>query len=196
MEFVRTKKVIVSNPESKVIVGTIDIIKAVCMTVRSLTGAAEPFNHLFEWAVFRRNSIVVGKSNNLSNLEGKVFSKLLYEFHCGERIGAVAVSDEPEVLRQFCESLKCHTHSEDAGTCSTIIRHLVADDGAGGGIHDKPDIGFDAADFDVGFICCENISLFVGIQVNKGLDADGGGLTVVGDLLMGDADVIQVFESL
>ena len=100
--FVWTKEVIVSNPESKVIVGTVDVVETVCVTVRSLIGAIEPLNHLFKWAVFCRNSIVVGKSNNLSNFECKVFPKLSYEFHCGERIGTVTVSDELKVFRQFC----------------------------------------------------------------------------------------------
>ena len=100
--FVWTKEVIVSNPESKVIVGTVDVVKAVCVTVSSLIGAVEPLKQLLEWAVFCRNSIVVGKSNHLSDLEGKVFPELLYKFHCCERIGTVAVSDELEVFRQFC----------------------------------------------------------------------------------------------
>lgn len=96
---VRTEKVIISNPERKVIVGAVDVVKAVCMTVRSLIGAVEPFDHLFEWAVFRRNSIVVGKSNNLSDSECKVFSKLLHEFHGSKRICTVAVSNELKVFR-------------------------------------------------------------------------------------------------
>ncbi len=119
--FVWTKEVIVSDPESKVIVGTVDVVKTVRVTVRSLIGTVQSLNHLFEGAVFRRNSIVVGKPNHLSNLEGKVFPKLLYEFHCSERIGAVAVSDELEVFRQLCKSLKCHTHCQNAGTYPTII---------------------------------------------------------------------------
>ncbi len=41
-----------------------------------------------------------------------------------------------------------------------------------------------------------NVPFFVRIEINKGLDADGGDLTVDGNLLVGDADVIQVFESL
>ena len=67
---------------------------------------------------------------------------------------------------------------------------MVSDDGAGGSIHDKPDIGFNTTDFYVGFISTEDISLFIGILVDKGLNADGGSLAVVGYLLMGDADVI------
>ena len=68
--------------------------------------------------------------------------------------------------------------------------------GTTGSIHNKPDVCFNSTDFYVGFISSKDIPFFVGIQVNKGPDADGGGLTVVGDLLVGDADVIQVFKSL
>lgn len=78
----------------------------------------------------------------------------------------------------------------------SVVWHLVVDDGADGGVHDKPDIGFDATDFAVGFIRSENISPFVGILVDKGFNADGGSLAVVSDLLVGDADVIQVPQSL
>ena len=194
--FMGPEEVVISNPERKVVVGTVDVIEAVCMSVRSLIGAVEPFDHLFEWAVFCRNSIVVGKSNDLSDLKGKIFPELLCEFHCSERIGTVAVSDELKVLRQFCKSLESHTHGKDAGTDTTVIGYLVADDGTGCSIHDKPDIGFETADFYGGFIGSKDLSFFVRILVNKGLDADGSGLAVVGDLLVGDADVIQVLECL
>ena len=65
--FMGPEEVVISNPERKVIVGAVDVIEAVCMPVRSLIGAVEPFDHLFEWAVLCRNSIVVGKSNDLSD---------------------------------------------------------------------------------------------------------------------------------
>ena len=52
-------------------------------------------------------------------------------------------------------------------------------------------MSFQTADFDVGFIGDESISFSVGILISKGFDADSSGLTVVGDLLMGDADVIE-----
>ena len=194
--FMRPEKVVVSNPEHKVIVGAVDVVKAVCMTVRSLIGAVEPLDHLFEWSVFFRNSIVVGKSNHLSDFESKVFPELLYEFHCGERIGAVTVSDELKVFGQLGKSPECHAHGEDAWADTTIIGYLVADNGTGCGIHDKPDVCFETADFYVGFIGSKDSSFFVRILVNKGLDAAGSGLTVVGDLLVGDTDVIQIFECL
>ena len=186
----RTQEVIVSNPESKVIVGAVDVVKSVCVTVRGFVGAVSPFNHLFEWAVFRRNSIVVGKSDDLGDFESKVFAKLLYEFHCSERICTVTIGNELKVFRKLCESQECHTYGEDAGTNTPGIGYLIADDGACGRIHDEPDIGFDATDFNVGFVSGENLSFFVRVLVNKGFDTDSGGLAVVGYLLVGDADVV------
>ena len=73
---------------------------------------------------------------------------------------------------------------------------LIPDNGTGCGIHNEPDIGFDAAGLDIGFIGSEHRPFFVGILIDERLDADSGGLAVVGDLLMGDADVIQVFQGL
>ena len=191
--FMWAKEVIVSNPEGKVIVGTVDVIETVCVTVRSLIGAVQSLNHLFERAVFRRNSIVVGKSNYLSDFEGKVFSKLLYEFHCSEWVSTVSICNELKILRQFYDPLECHTHGQDAGADTTIIRDLVADDGSCSGIHDEPDIGLDTPDFYIGLIRSEYTPLFVGVQIDKGFDTDGSGFAVVSDLLVGNADVIQVF---
>ncbi len=172
--FVRAQEVIVSDPECQIVVGTVDVVKAVCMTVRGLISPVQAFNHLLEWPVFGGNSIVVCKSDDLGDFKGKVFAQLFYELHCGERICTVSVCNELKVLRQFCKIPKCHTHSEDTGTDATVIRHLIAYDRAGGGVHDEPDVGFDAADFDVCLICGEHVSFFVGVLVNKGLDTDSG----------------------
>ena len=166
------------------------------MTVRSLIGAVEAFDHLFKRAVFCRNSIVIGKPDYLCNFERKILSEFFCEFHGGKWISAVAISDESELFRQLFKSPEGHTHGEDTGTNAAVVRYLVANDGAGCGIHDKPDIGFDAADFDVSFISGEHISFFVRIVVNEGLDADSSSLTVVCDLLVRNGDVVEVFQCL
>ena len=46
--FVRAQKVVVGNPESQIIVGAFDVVKAVCFPVRSLIGPVQPFYDLFE----------------------------------------------------------------------------------------------------------------------------------------------------
>ncbi len=116
-----TEKVIVCDPEDKVVVGAVDVIKAVCVTVGGLIGAVQPFDHLLEWTVFPGNGIVVGKSDHLSDFEGKIFPELFYELHCGQWVGAVTVSNELKIFRQLCKPLESHTHGEDAGTDTTVI---------------------------------------------------------------------------
>ncbi len=194
--FMRAQEVIVSDPERQIVVGAVDAVKAVCMAVRGFISPVQAFNHLLERPVFGGNSIVVGKSNDLGDFKGKVSAQLFCELHCGKRIRTVSVRNEPEVLRQFCEISECHTHCEDTGAYAAVIRHLISDDGACGSVHDEPDVVFDATDFDVCLVSREYVSFFVGVLVNKGLDADGGSFTVVGDLLVGDADVVKVFQSL
>lgn len=194
--FVRAQEVVVGNPESQVIVGTFDVVKAVCFPVRSLIGPVQSFYDLFERTVFLRHSIVVGKSDHLGDLEGKVFAKLFCEFHGGKRIGAVAVSNEFEVFRELLKPLEGHAHGKNTRANSTVIGHLVTDDGTAGSVHDQPDVGFDAADFDVGFIGHKGFPFAIRVLIDEGFDADGRGLAVVGDLLMGDLNVIEIFECL
>lgn len=193
---VGTQEVIISDPESQIIVGAFDAVKAVCFPVRSLIGPVQPFHDLFERAVFSRHSIVVGKSNDLSDLKDKIFAKLLCELYGSKWIGTVAVSDELEVFREFLKSLEGHAHGKDTRADPTVIRHLVTDDGTAGSVHDEPNIGFDAADLDVGFIGNKSLPFAIGILIDEGFDADSRSLTVVSDLLMGDLNVIKIFEGL
>ena len=56
--------------------------------------------------------------------------------------------------------------------------------------------GSDPADLDVGLIANKCLTFLIRILVNKGFDADGCGFAVVCDLLVGDVDVVEVFEGL
>lgn len=114
--FMGAQEVIVSYPEGKVIVGTVDAVESVCVSVRSFISTVQPFDHLFERTVLCRYSVVVGKSNDLSDGKSKIFSILFGEFHCSKRVGAVAIRNELKVFRQFCESAESHAHGEDTRT--------------------------------------------------------------------------------
>lgn len=92
--------------------------------------------------------------------------------------------------------LESHAHGKDAGTDAAVVRYLPADNGTAGSIHDEPDVSFDAADFDIGFISSKDTVGFVAVMINKGFGTDSGSLAVVGDLLVGNADVVKVFQSL
>lgn len=73
---------------------------------------------------------------------------------------------------------------------------MVTDDGTVGNIHDQPDVGFDTADFDVDLIGHKGFPFAIRVLIDERFDADGSSLTVVGELLVRDADVIQIFECL
>lgn len=182
--FVWTQEVIVSDPERQVVVGAVDAVKAVRVAVRGFISPVQAFDHLLEWAVFRGNSVVVGKPDDLGDFKSEIFAQLFNELHCGKGIGAVAVSDKFKVFWQFCKSPESHAHGEDTGADATVVGHLVADDGTGGGVHDEPDIGFDAADFDVGLVSSEHFIFLVRVLVNKRLDAHRCSFAVVGNLLV------------
>lgn len=148
-----TKEVIVSNPECKVIVRTINVIKTVCRTVGSFISSVKPFNHLFVWAIFGGYFIVISKSNYLCDIEFKIFTKFTEELLSGQRIGTITISNEFEMPGEFFfEVLKSHTHRRNAWTNTTVIRYPVTDNRAFGSIHDKPNISFYTTDFNIGFI--------------------------------------------
>ena len=128
--------------------------------------------------------------------EGKVFAKLFREFHGGKGIGTVAVSDELEVFWKFLKTLEGHTHSKDTRADSAVTGYLVTNNGAAGSVHDQPDVSFDTADFDIGFISHKGVAFAIGVVIYKRLDADSGSFAVVGDLLMGDVDIIKILEGL
>ena len=86
------EEVIIGNPESQIIVGTVDVIKTVCRSVRSLIGTVQPFDHLFERTKFFGYFIVVGKSNYLSDFKLKFFTKLVEELLRCKRVGTIAVT--------------------------------------------------------------------------------------------------------
>lgn len=89
-----------------------------------------------------------------------------------------------------------HAHGEDTGANTAVIRHLITDNGTGDHIHDEPDIAFDSTHFDVGLIGGKSIACIVVIMINKRVDDDCSGSGIVGHLLMGYLDVVQVFECL
>lgn len=61
--FMRSEKVIISAPENQIIVGTVNIVKVVCHSVRSFIRTVEPLDHLFKRTVLFGGSVVVSKPN-------------------------------------------------------------------------------------------------------------------------------------
>ena len=136
-------------------------------------------------------------TDDLSHRELKGFTELAEELLCGKRISAVTVGYELKTGRKFVfEVPESHTHCKDAWANAPVIRDLVSKDRTPDGIHDQPDIAFFAPGLDIGLIRNKGITRRIIVIINERLDTYSGSLAVVGDLLVGYRDVIEVFKSL
>ena len=191
----RSEEVIISDPEGDIVVGTLIVVIAAGYAVGGFKRTVETLDHLFERAELFGDFVLVRKPDDLSDIKAELLTELVEELLGRKRIGAVAIGDKAEVFRKLLQLTESHAHSKDAGTYPAVVRDLIAKNGAGYRIHDEPDVSFDPADFDIGFIGNKGGSGFVIIVVNERLDDEGGSPGVVGDLLVGDPDVVKVFES-
>ena len=113
-------------------------------TVCLLVSAVETFDELLEGTEFFGYFIVIRKTDDLCDVELKVFTVFMEELLGGQNIGTVSVSNKAEVLRELCKAAESHPHGQDAGADTAVIRDAVAEDGAGSGINDEPEktLGF------------------------------------------------------
>ena len=194
--FVRTKEVVVGDPESDAVVRAIEVVVAAGPPVGELEGAVESFHDLFERTEFGRDGIFIGQTDDLSDVEFEILAAVQIELLSGERIGGVTVGDEPELLRELPEVLQSHTHGQDAGTDTTVGRDPVTEDGTGSRIHDEPDETFDALDLDVGLVTDHIGRGAIVVSIDEWLDDKGCSPGIVCDLLVRDADTVEVVHGL
>lgn len=192
----RSEKVIISDPEGDIVAGTLIVVIAACYAVGGFERTVETLDHLFERAELFGDFVLVREPDDLSDIKAEVLTELVEELLCRKRIGAVAIGDKAEVFRKLLQLTESHAHSKDAGTYPAVVRDLIAKNGAGYRIHDEPDVSFDPADVDIGFIGDKGGSGLILIVVNERLDDEGGSPGIIGDLLVGDPDVVKIFESL
>ena len=192
----RSEKVIISDPEGDIVAGTLIVVIAACYAVGGFERTVETLDHLFERAELFGDFVLVRKSDDLGDIKAELLTELMEELLGRKRIGAVAIGDKAEVFRKLLQLTESHAHSKDAGTYPAVVRDLIAKNGAGYRIHDEPDVSFDPADFDIGFIGDKGGSGLILIVVNERLDDEGGSPGIIGDLLVGDPDVVKIFESL
>ena len=192
----RSEEVIISDPEGDIVVGTLIVVIAAGYAVGGFKRTVETLDHLFERAELFGDFVLIRKPDDPGDIKAELLTELVEELLGRKRIGAVAIGDKAEVFRKLLQLTESHAHGKDAGTDTAVVRDLIAKDGTGHCIHDEPDVSFDSADFDIGFIGNKGGSGFVVIVVNERLDDEGGSPGVVGDLLVGDPDVVKVFESL
>ena len=192
----RSEEVIISDPEGDIVAGTLIVVIAAGYAVGGFERTVETLDHLFERAELFGDFVLVCKSDDLSDIKAELLTELVEELLGRKRIGAVAIGDKAEVFRKLLQLTESHAHGEDAGADAAVVRDLIAKDGTGHRIHDEPDVSFDPADFDIGFIGDKGGSGLILIVVNERLDDEGGSPGIIGDLLVGDPDVVKIFESL
>ena len=180
----RSEEVIISDPEGDIVVGTLIVVIAAGYAVGGFKRTVETLDHLFERAELFGDFVLVCKPDDLSDIKTELLTELVEELLGRKRIGAVAIGDKAEVFRKLLQLTESHAHGKDAGTDAAVVRDLIAKDGAGHRIHDEPDVSFDPADFDIGFVGNKGGSGFVIIVVNERPDDEGGSPGVVGDLLV------------
>lgn len=192
----RSEEVIISDPEGNIVVGTFIVVIAAGDAVGGFKRTVETLDYLFERAELLGDFVLVRKPDDLSDIKTELLTELVEELLCCKRIGAVPIGNKAEVFRQFFQLAESHAHGKDAGAYTTVVGNLIAKNGTGYRIHDEPDVSFDPADFDVSFIGNEGGPAFIVIVVNERFDDKGGSPGVVGNLLVGDPDVVKIFESL
>lgn len=132
------------------------IFKTVITTSGAIGGfecAVESLDQLLERPELGGDFVVIGKADDLSDVEPEILAIFEIELHGSKRIGTVAVSNESETFGEFIpEVLQGLPHGEDAGTNAPVIRATVTKDRTLNSIHDEPDIAFDSLDLDVGLI--------------------------------------------
>ena len=192
-----TQEVVISDPQTKVRVGTVDPIKTIGGTIGSFVSPVQTFNELLVGSELLCYRIFIRESDDLGDLKLHLFTELMKELLGSQRVGAVTVGDEPEAVRKFVLQVpESHPHGFDAGPDSPGLRSGITDDRTADRVHDKPDVGFDATDLDIGLIRDERGSGMVVVMVYKRFDTDGGSLAVVCDLLTGNRKPIQLFQGL
>ena len=193
--FMGPQEVIVGDPQGDVIVGSVIVVITAGNAVGRLKGPVQSFDHLFKGPELCGDRIIIAKADDLGDfkVQRPVFTQR--ELLGSQGIGAVAIRDEAEAFRKFLYMAESHTHGKDAGADTAVIRDLIADDGSGYRIHDEPYITFDPTDFDIGFVCGEDIVGLIGVVVCKGFYDSGCRAGIVGHLLVGDPDAVKILKS-
>lgn len=194
--FMRAEEVVVGDPEGDAVVGAIKVVVAAGSPVREFESAVESFHDLFEWTELFGDCIFIGKPDDLRDVEFEILAVIQIELLSGKRIGGIAIGNEAELLRKFSEVLQSHTHGQDAGTDTAIRRDTVAKNGTGSSIHDEPDETFDTLDLDVSLVTDHIGRRLVVIGIHERFDDKGCSSGIVSDLLVRDADAIEIVHSL
>ena len=125
------------------VISAIEIVVTTGVTIRRLECTVQPLYDLLEGTVLLSDCIVVGETNNLSDVTfERIFftqSKLLR----GKRISWIAVYDEFEVIRQLLQLAERHAHGKDTSSYATVVGDTITDNQARDDVNNKPNKALD-----------------------------------------------------
>ena len=116
-----TQEVVVGDPECHVIVGAIIIVVTAADPISGFKCAVKPFAHLLVGAELLRDRIIVCESDYLGNVKLEAVSQLPYELLGGQRIGTIAVGNEPKLLGESFDAPESHAHGEEAWPDRAVV---------------------------------------------------------------------------
>lgn len=117
----RAQKVVVGDPECYVVVCAIIIIVAAADPISGFKGSVEPFDHLLVRTELLGDRIIVCKPDHLGDVKLEAFPQFFCELQGRQRIGAVPVGNEPELLRELFHPPESHAHGKDARPHRAVV---------------------------------------------------------------------------
>ena len=174
-------------------IGTIKGTVAVCNAIGELEGSVKPLDILLEPAVLRSDGILIGKTEDLSEMEGHILhGKLLL----GEVVDGVTVRDKFQgIAGEFFEVTESPAHGDHAGFKSPFGRNGMAENGFLDCIHNKPDVVIHSFDLHVGFVGGQIVGGIVVVVVNVSGDNGRSGVNLPCNHGMRNLDAMNIEKS-
>ena len=96
-----SEKVIISDPEGDIVVGTLIVVIAAGYAVGGFKRTVETLDHLFERAELFGDFVLIRKPDDLGDIKAELLTELVEELLCRKWIGAVSIGDKAEVFRKL-----------------------------------------------------------------------------------------------
>ena len=97
----RSEKVIISDPEGDIVVGTLIVVIAAGYAVGGFERTVETLDHLFKRAELFGDFVLVCKSDDLGDIKAELLTEVVEDMLGRMRLGAVAIGDKAEVFRKL-----------------------------------------------------------------------------------------------
>ncbi len=79
------------------------------------------FDHLFKRPEFFGDGVIIGKPDDLGDVELKSIAEFMKELLGGKRIRTIAIGNKAEVFGKLLKVAECHAHGHDTGADAPVI---------------------------------------------------------------------------